>query len=350
MSAEKNAEDPRGTEGDKFEISAITGGTVAVGAGSQAIGTLIKQIEETNVAGDYVERQEISNVILVVGSEGLDQLTAWLAKQQGLNDQVIQRPGAAFPSPQADRQIEEVLAAQKETAAKGIKTSPEAAYRLGMMAAYRRDYKAAINYFQEAAQTDPEYSKAFEGIAWLEQSLAMEQIRMEDYNQAIDHLARARTAAEKTDPLNPLDLSLRGYIAKTLAQIADAQEDSAGSQKYYAEAERMFSHVVKLDPEDGVAYNGLANVQYAAGNLDGAIASSLKAIEQIPNYTAAYHDLALAYEAKWRDDPVQWEKWCLKALRAWRKTYQLAPDDPAFTADKILQIGQRIRKLEEYCS
>jgi hypothetical protein len=39
-------------------------------------------------------------------------------------------------------------------------------------------------------------------------------------------------------------------------------------------------------------------------------------------------------------------KWRQKALRAWRKTYELAPEDAGFTADYILTIGKRIQWLE----
>lgn len=336
-------------QGDHIEIEEVSGGTVAVGQGAQAIGTLIERLEETHIAGDYVERQEISHTILVVGSDGLDQLTAWLAKQQDVGSEVVIQPGSKVPSAQADQQIAEVLAAQQETAAKGVETSPQSAYRLGMLAAYRRDYDIALEYFNQAGSADPHYSQAFESIAWLQQSLAVEAIKRRDYDEGYNRLAKARTAAQKTDPLDTHALALRGYIAKTLAQIAAAQNNTAASQDYYAEAERLFKHIIQIDKENASAYNGLANVQFSAGNYDGAITSSLQAIELFPNYTAAYHDLALAYEAKWRDEPQGWERWCVRALAAWRETYRQAPGDPAFTADKILQIGRRIHDLERYC-
>jgi hypothetical protein len=33
----------------------------------------------------------------------------------------------------------------------------------------------------------------------------------------------------------------------------------------------------------------------------------------------------------------------------WRKTYELAPNDPGFSADDLLTIGKRILWLEEQC-
>ncbi len=335
--------------GDHTEIGEISGGAVAIGDSAQAITNLIERFEETNIAGSYVERQEITNTFIFVGSEGIDEFTEWLTEHEGVDTQVVYSHGVRPPSEQASRQIKEVLAAQRETAAQGVPTSPQASYRLGMLAAYRRDYDAAINYFQEAGNTDPDYSAAFEAIAWLQQSLAVELIDNRDFDGALDRLAKARSAAEHTDPLDANALALRGYIAKTLAQVAHARHDEAGSEKYYAEAARMFAHIVALNPNNPSAHNGLANVYYAAGDFDAAIASSKQAITLSPNYTSAHHDLALAYEAKWRAEPDQGMKWCKNAITAWRETYRLAPDDPAFSAEKILQIGQHIRDLEKRC-
>jgi len=232
---------------------------------------------------------------------------------------------------------------------KGVSASPEASYRLGILAAYRRDYEVAITYFQEAGNADPDYSDAFEAIAWLQQSLAMKHLDQQDYDGALDRLAKARTAARHTNPLDLQALALRGYIAKTLAQIADRRQDPAGRSKYYAEAASLFEHIVMLDPDNASAHNGLANVFLEAGNIDAAIASSLQALALAPHYTAAHHDLALAYEAKWRQEPEQGAQWCALALAAWREAYHLAPDDPGFTADRILKIGQQIRRLEQNC-
>jgi hypothetical protein len=45
-------------------------------------------------------------------------------------------------------------------------------------------------------------------------------------------------------------------------------------------------------------------------------------------------------------DPKNEAKWRQKALKAWRKTYELAPNDAGFSADYILTIGKRINWLE----
>ncbi|MDX1417416.1 MAG: tetratricopeptide repeat protein [Candidatus Promineifilaceae bacterium] len=345
--SEENDDKAQQTAGDQIDIAEVSGGTVAVGRDAQAIGTLIKHLEEKNIAGDYVERQEITNTILVVGSAGLDELTAWLAENQGANLRTLQQPGA--PAEHSARQIAEVVAAQQQTAAQGVPLSPQAAYNLGMLAAQRRDYETALDYFQEAGRADPGYSDAYEAIAWLQQSLATQAISQGDADGAWDHLAKARAAAEKSDALDLYALALRGYIAKSMAQLAGRQLDGDAEAKYYREARRYFEHIVTLDPDNAAAYNGLANIYHASGDFDGAIAAGKRAVKLLPNYAAAFHDLALIYEDKWRTDQEHWKKWCAKAIEAWREAYRLAPDDPAFSPQKILQIGQRIRQLEATC-
>jgi hypothetical protein len=44
-------------------------------------------------------------------------------------------------------------------------------------------------------------------------------------------------------------------------------------------------------------------------------------------------------------EPALKNEWAKKALAAWRKAYELAPNDPAYSAEYILQIGQRILRL-----
>ncbi len=337
------------------EVGSVEGGKVTgveVGqvAGDVTIESTVSQIEAHVIQGDYVGRDVITNNILVLGDpHALDGILQGLMTMQGVDKQALKSLGALAVPEHVSNQIVEVMAAQKEVAARGIPATPQALYRLGMVAAYRRDYDAALGYFRQATQANSEYSDAFEAIAWLQQSRAMDDIQARNYDAAISRLADARTAATRTDPLDPEALALRGYIAKTLAQVAEARDDQADRQKYYQEAARLFEHVVQLEPNDASAHNGLGNVEHALGNLDGAIAAYSRAIELAPGYAAAHHDLALAFEAKMQADPARAGEWCQKALQAWQRTYQLAPDDPSFSADYILTIGQRISWLKRQC-
>jgi hypothetical protein len=336
------------------DVGSVEGGEVAgveVGqvTGDVTIESTVNQVEAHLIQGDYVDRDVIVNNVLVLGPQALDEVLGRLTAMQGVDEGVLKNLGALAVPEHVSHQISEVMAAQKEVAARGVPAKPGTLHHLGMLAAYRRDYDEALEYFRQATQADPEYSDAFEAIVWLQQSRATQDLQARHYDAAISKLADARVAAMHTDPLDPRALTLRGYIAKTLAQIADARGDQADRQKYYQEAARLFKHVVQLEPDDASAHNGLGNVEYALGNLDAAIGAYSRAIELAPDYAAAHHDLALACEAKMQADPARADEWCREALQAWQGAYRLAPDDPLFSADDILTIGQRISWLERQC-
>ncbi len=343
--------------GKKVEISStqdvgsVSGGEVKgveIGnvSGSVAIESIVNQIEARIIEGQYVDRRAITQNILVLGPEALEQIVKRLATLQGVDKDSIQEMSKRAVPEHVSQQIVEVVAAQREAAARGMPTTPHASYRLGMLAAYDREYDTALGYFRQAIQADPEYNAAYEAIAWLQQTRANEYITERQYDSAVACLAEARQAAIHTDPLDPQALAQRGYIAKTLAQLAEARRQVSERDRYYEEAARTFEQVVKLQPDNPSAHNGLGNVQYARGNLDAAITAYHRAIHVAPSYTAAHHDLALAYEGKMRADPQNGAKWRKEALKAWKKTYELAPQDPAFSPDYILTIGQRIHWLE----
>jgi hypothetical protein len=105
--------------------------------------------------------------------------------------------------------------------------------------------------------------------------------------------------------------------------------------------------VAELEPNNAGAHNGLGNVEYSRGNLDGAIEAGKKAIKLISSYTAAHHDLAITYEAKMKADPRHAKDWCRKALEAWQRAYELAPADPSFSSDYIVRMGQQISRLRQ---
>jgi tetratricopeptide (TPR) repeat protein len=261
--------------------------------------TGIEQIKAKLEQGDYVERQTIINLVLAEsGPEALNTIAKLLATLQGVDQQALQKLGTQVVPEHVSRQIAEVVAAQQEVTAQGVQITAATAYHLGMLAAYDRKYDMALGYFRQATQADPEYSAGFAAIAWLQQSRAQDDLFYRDLDAAVSKLADAREAGAHTDPLDPSALALRGYIAKTLAQVAEARRQPADRQKYYSEAARLFEHAAQLNPTDASAQNGLGNIQYALGNLDAAITAYRRGVTLAPSYTAAYHDLALAYEGK----------------------------------------------------
>jgi tetratricopeptide (TPR) repeat protein len=148
----------------------------------------------------------------------------------------------------------------------------------------------------------------------------MDDLNARDNKSALEKLNDARSAALHTDPLDPDALTQRGFIAKTLAQVAEAMNDKISRQKYYEEAAKLFQHVIHLDPYNPGANNGLGNIEHALGNIDAAILAYKRAIDLLPTYTATHHDLAIALEVKMQNDPKHKNDWCQKAVEEWQKT------------------------------
>jgi tetratricopeptide (TPR) repeat protein len=325
----------------------VTGLEVGKVGGDLAIESTVNHVENSVVNGTYVDARTITNNIMTLGPEALDQIVGRLATMLRVDDRMLAQPGSQPPAPEnVSRQIAEVATAQKEAAAKGVAVSPEALYRLGMLAAYDRNYASALEYFRQATQANPEYGDAYFAIARLQQSLAVDDIRQRDYDAAVARLADARSAAMHTDPTDAQALSVRGYVAKTLAQVAEARGQGVERENYYQEAAHLFQTAAKLDPNEPGVHNGLGNVQHALGNLDAAIGAYARAIDLAPAYASAHHDLASAYEDKIKADPTQAALWRQRALAEWRVTYELAPADSAFTAESLVEIGKRINWLK----
>jgi tetratricopeptide (TPR) repeat protein len=323
------------------EVGNVAGGQVTgaqVGSVAGDLDVTVKQV----IQGDYVSQQ----TIVTLGPEAVERIVQVLTARQQLDGRPLQTVMAQAAPEHVGRQIGAVVAAQRELAAGGAAVNPRTAHRLGMLAAYDRDYDTALSYFRQATQADPEYAEAFAAISWLQQSRATSDLDAGDYDAAVARLAEAREASMHTDPLDASALAQRGYISKTLAQVAEARHREAERRKYYDEAARLFEQAARLNPNDAGAQNGLGNVQDALGNLDAAISAYERALELAPGYTAAYHDLALAYEAKMSAEPSAAGQWRDKALKAWQEAYRLAPDDPGFSPDDVLAIGRRIRWLE----
>jgi tetratricopeptide (TPR) repeat protein len=264
-----------------------------------------------------------------------------------VDKQILSCPEANAPPEHIGRQIVEVRAAQQQVAAQGIVPTPKATYQLGLLALYDRDYEAALGCFRKAADADPEFSDAFEAIACLQQNRAVQDLQAGDEDAARAKLDEARAMAAYTDPLDPQALILRGHIAKTWAEVAHGKGNRDDEQEYYQEAARFFEQVIRLNPDSAAAHNDRGTVAYALGNLDRAIDAYTQAIELAPDYTAAYHDLAEAFEAKMGADQARSVEWAQSALEMWRQTYRLARNDPIFTKDDVVCIDRRIRSLEE---
>jgi tetratricopeptide (TPR) repeat protein len=345
------------------EPGGVVTGAVIGGSGQIGIDQFMARVERGDIIGvqqifNYMEQDEAAQ----------DRLVGKIVERLKLEGLSITQLGSQPVPEDMSHQIQNIILAQKEVAARGLQASAETLLRLGKLAAYDRDYEEAVSYFRQASQADPGYEAAWEAIVWLQQARAMHDIQARDYDAAVGKLAEARSAANHTDPLDPRALAMRGYIAKTLAQISEtrmnqltrkehltlAQISEAGKNQqarleHLEEAKRFFGHVVQLNPEEAGAWNGLGNVQAMLGDEDAAIGSYERAIELEPNYTAAYHDLGISCEAKMTANPDDKEQWCRRALDAWQSAYALAPMDPGFSEHDVVAIGRRVQWLRGKC-
>jgi tetratricopeptide (TPR) repeat protein len=95
----------------------------------------------------------------------------------------------------------------------------------------------------------------------------------------------------------PLDLQL-GYLCKTQAQVQDAAGERDEANRSLELAFAMFNRIgdtgAGAASEKASAFNGLGNVYYARGDLDAAIRNYRRALDLMPDYAYARHDLLLA--------------------------------------------------------
>src|SRR5262245_64426296 len=101
-------------------------------------------------------------------------------------------------------------------------------------------------------------------------------------------LAEALAAIRKAAPADPGALVQHGYVSKSFAQVAEAQGSPQEADRYYEEAKRVFEAVIRLDSQNASAHNGLGNVLYGLGELDGAINAHRRALRLEPGYPQAH--------------------------------------------------------------
>ena len=88
-------------------------------------------------------------------------------------------------------------------------------------------------------------------------------------------------------------LNLKGYNGKNRAMLFPAQAPEA-----LANAEQMFRSVLAAEPRDPSAWNGLGSVAILRGDLHHAETYIRRALEILPDYPAAKHDLGIVEEQR----------------------------------------------------
>ena len=309
------------------------------------------QIADTITNQTVVDRRVITNNIITLNDpQLLDAVVAKLTAALGVDKTVLQSPPTVTIQAHIGQQIDEVAAAQKDVAAHGLVVSAQALYDLGMLMAYRRDLDAALDYFRQAAQAQPDFADAHEAIAWIQRSRVGEDMMRGDYATAQGRLSEAREAIVRADPNDPQMLALHGFIAQLSAQVARLLHQPSDAQRFALEAASAFQRAAAQSPDDPSVLSGLASCYVESGDFDAAIAAYQRAIKLLPSYIRAHKDLALAYECKLRADGARASQWCEKAIQSWKKFCRLAPNDPTLTDEYMMQINRHVSSLETECA
>lgn len=153
-----------------------------------------------------------------------------------------------------------------------------------------------------------------------------------------------KAAVAEAPPTEPNDIRT-GYALKDLAQVYLGQGKREDALQALGQAKGIFENILKQDPDNASAYNGLGNIHYLQGEYEKAVGQYQEALGRAPDYAAAYNDMALACEALMVQDKEKSEYWKQKAAEHWEKFLQLAQDSPQFSLDYVRGVRRRYRAL-----
>lgn len=260
------------------------------------------------------------------------------------------RRGLAFGLAMLDdrQRAERTLAEVNQALAQSGETpSPAGYYMIGMAAAGRYDYPRAEACLLQAA-ADPAFAGvAHRGLAITYQRWANEQITEENYGLAEDLLDKATSHGKEAgthDQLDPLTLNQLGYTAKDLAIRLQTTNRPAQAQRHFDEALRYFTNVLKMNPDDASAHNGVASVSLMRGDIDRAITEAEAAIALHPDYREAQFDLAQAYNLKIRAHPNDTQL-LLRALEVTMSLFEHEQQDPRLQEHALQRLMVLYRPL-----
>jgi tetratricopeptide (TPR) repeat protein len=154
----------------------------------------------------------------------------------------------------------------------------------------------------------------------------------------------APAAVAEALPTEPDDFQT-GYALKDLAQMYLNQGRRKDALQAMGRAKEIFENVLKQDPDNASAHNGLGNIYYLQGEYEKAVGQYQEALGRAPDYAAAYNDMALACEALMIQDKEKSEYWKQKAAEYWEKFLQLAQNNPQFPPDYVRGARSRYRAL-----
>lgn len=303
---------------------------------------IAKRIEET--ADATRENTEDLKRMLILLISQVDRIN----KKMGISS-ASEAFGARVSLSESDRmkidENERVYQAIRET---GITINPTYSYQMGLLAVSQRRYLQSEHHFKEALSVDSKYADAYTGLALVYQMRANEMLGSGDFGLVERLLKQAEMNIDNALRLDHFDLKAllqSGYVFKDYGQhyIRMGQPDKAAAP--LDTAKKHFEFVLKEDPQNSGAYNGLGNIYYLRNDLDKAITHYKKAIQITPNYLFAHHDLAAAYYRKGKNDTSVRRESYEKAIEEFRKALQLNEHQHSLDPLYVTQIHNLIKGL-----
>jgi adenylate cyclase len=188
----------------------------------------------------------------------------------------------------------------------------------------------ARQMFMRAIETDPNYARAYAGIADCCSFLYM-------YFESTEaNLREAEAASRRALELDP-----------DLAEAHAARGLAVALNRRYDEAAREFETAIRLNPKLFEAYYFYGRAMHGQGNMEAAAEMFQKASEVNPDDYQTPHFLAMALRALGRSEEGRAAD--LRGLQVVEKHVQMYPDDSRallFGATQHLQAGNRGKCLE----
>jgi tetratricopeptide (TPR) repeat protein len=192
-------------------------------------------------------------------------------------------------------------------------------------------------------------------VQFLSDQLARLQVRAVELIEEgkIDRAQEELTAGHELLMLlmdwSPPDVNLNlqlGYLYKTLAQAFDAAGDRRQANRYIDLAASIFEEVRKRPGSGNIgadvlasAINGLGNVYAARGQLDRALEMSRQAIELVPSYAYAWHDMFAALDGKARKGQID----VAAMRRALDNTRKYGSGQPGLSANHLADLEHLVQ-------
>ena len=220
------------------------------------------------------------------------------------------------------------------------KNQEEALRNLGEAYMGQGDYTSALREFLEA-------EKLYAKDPYLQNDLGLVYMAKAKPDIAIDHFKKAlEIKPDYTPAKNNLGTA---YLAKknwddAIACFKEISGDllyvtphyplsnlgwAYYNKKEYNLSEKYYKDALKIEPRFAIALSGLGKTYIATGRIPEAVSILEKAAKNSPRFAEIYFDLANAYRLS---------REYKKALSAYRKVIELAPDSPlAIDAQKEIE-------------